>query len=346
MYRIYTKREYLEYLTQTALGLGKGDKITLATMTFSPEVQEINQLADALCHAAKSGADVTLQLDAYSFIIYKSKLGPLLIGSVPSRLFGRIFNQRRTAINALKDSGVNAIITNRPTKRLYNPFGGRSHIKWAIINNLVLTGGCNLSDPDQDDLMISWEDPKLAKTLTGITNNFSNHPTTSKSFDSTDRTININSDTNLLLDAGVKHQSLILDSAVGLIDAADKSVVFTCQFFPRGKILQSLQSAHDRGVDVKIIYNHPSQHTFPFNLLHYWVKHSAKAKGAAKLFSYERNKSQSYLHSKIILTDKAVMIGSHNYVDAGVDFGTSEVSILSTNPQIKKAIQPRIKQRA
>jgi hypothetical protein len=42
-------------------------------------------------------------------------------------------------------------------------------------------------------------------------------------------------------------------------------------------------------------------------------------------------KKNTMLHAKLLATDAGAMIGSHNYVRAGVALGTAEIALLSYN---------------
>jgi hypothetical protein len=82
---------------------------------------------------------------------------------------------------------------------------------------------------------------------------------------------------------------------------------------------------------VTIIYNHPSKHPFPFNFLHQGVVWSEKLSYSSHFFANQLPKDSDFIHAKLLATDKGTIIGSHNYVRAGVRFGTAEIALLSTN---------------
>jgi hypothetical protein len=43
-----------------------------------------------------------------------------------------------------------------------------------------------------------------------------------------------------------------------------------------------------------------------------------------------------HIHAKLIATERAAMIGSHNYVVQGVSLGTAEAAILRNDPQFSE----------
>src|SRR6476661_8548880 len=145
-YTFYATAEYYKKLIQDISDAPQDSRILLATMAFDPRNPTIALLTSALDAAAQRGCQVTLEIDAYVFLVDEDKRpGPLFYrGTIPQKLSG-IFADIQAAVSTLSTSGVNVVITNPPTRRFTSPFAGRSHIKASIINNIVYLGGCNLS---------------------------------------------------------------------------------------------------------------------------------------------------------------------------------------------------------
>lgn len=304
----------------------------LASMVFQPEESEIGRLLEALQGAARRGADVRLMIDAYSFIVKRNITpGPLLFQkTLPRRLFG-IYRQRFAPLDELRRSGGHYTIVNPPKRALAMPFAGRSHIKFAVINNSVFIGGCNLSSPHELDMMSEWQDEQTADWLCDFEEQVATNGSVKATLNNKDLSKALSKSESLLIDSGVPDQSIIYDKALALIDQAERHIYLTCQFFPNDKTSQHLAAAVRRGVDVKVVYNHPSQHSFPLNLLHHGVKQHEKIKHPKELFDHQLPKQYPYIHAKLLATDKGTLLGSHNYVRAGVKLGTAEIALFTTN---------------
>jgi hypothetical protein len=70
----------------------------------------------------------------------------------------------------------------------------------------------------------------------------------------------IDSESTILMDAGVRGQSRILAEGLDIIDSAQESVTYASEQFPTGAVARHLLDAHNKGVDVIIASNHPSKH--------------------------------------------------------------------------------------
>jgi phosphatidylserine/phosphatidylglycerophosphate/cardiolipin synthase-like enzyme len=336
-FAFYSRNEYFEELHRRILLLKKDEYIALATMSFAPEDYIIRRLIDDLCRAAKRGVKVELLVDSYSFLSGKGLIpGPLFYKSKPSSV-NRVYAMRLKALRDLKEAGGKYEIINKPGKRFTLPFIGRSHIKFCVINDYVFLGGCNLSEGNSLDIMSGRIDKPLAKILRDFTRDVIAAKNVGKAFSYHDAMHALDSSTELYFDSGKKRQSIILEKAIELIDSAQEYVYLTCQFFPNDITIRRLAEAHKRGVEVKIFFNHPSKHKFPYRFLHHGVKWSQRRKNPRNFFLYQMPKTKDFLHAKLLATDKGIMLGSHNYVSAGVNFGTAEMSLFSTDPAFKKA---------
>jgi phosphatidylserine/phosphatidylglycerophosphate/cardiolipin synthase-like enzyme len=141
----------------------------------------------------------------------------------------------------------------------------------------------------------------------------------------------------------VPHQSLIYDEALRLVDEAQEWLFITCQYFPGGPTAKHLAAAQKRGVQVEIAYNHPRyQGTLaPVHHLHQLTQHT---RGLPRsFFSGRLNKHVSRLHAKVLASERGAMVGSHNYVIQGVNFGTAELALRSSDPIFALALRSFIK---
>ncbi len=331
-YKLVNRQQYFNHLITSFNAAKTGDSIILATMEFQPDKEKIQEILAGLRTAAKQGADVTFLVDAYSFM--------LKVGAVPGPLFFRKkdpkmgygeFKPVVEAVNSLRASGVRCVVINKPPRPLKNPFGGRAHIKFAVINNEIFIGGCNLSDPELLDVMVRTENKRLADYLTKFTHDVIKHKSVRRALLKQDISFKVDDQTELLIDAGIKRQSLIYDRALDLISSATNRVYMTCQYFPNNRTPAELARAHYRGVNVHLAYNHPDQH----NSLIRGVQKRTVAYNRKRLpenvFENQLNMDRDYLHAKILISEKEAIIGSHNFVKMGVDLGTAEMALHSTS---------------
>lgn len=330
---LLTKREYIAELTERASKLGKGDRAAVMTMAFAPWEPEIATLLDALGGAAKRGANVLLSVDAYGFLAgHGAQLGPLVWHKqLPARMTG-VFAERQQALKQLETRGGRVVITNQPPRLLTSPVAGRSHIKFGVVNDDVWIGGCNLDSPSDIDLMAQWQDKALAGWLVALPLRAEVAGSVHAVQHDTDSTRPTAWDAELLVDAGVRRQSHILEQALRVVDEAKERILLTCQFFPSRVMARHLARAVKRGVQVELIYNHPNKHQKPHHALHHATRTVEQLMRPGELFVHELPQSQMYIHAKLLVTEKAAMLSSHNYVEAGVQFGTAEIALLSTNP--------------
>ncbi len=343
-YELFNRNDYFDYLIKRFKSATPGGNIILATMEFRPDQGKINEIVNALCRASKQGANVTFLVDAYSFMLKDGAvLGPLFFSQRdPKRGYGD-FKPVIAAMNKLREHGVNCIVTNKPRRPLKIPFGGRSHIKFAVINDQVFVGGCNLSYPEQLDVMVRTSNKVLAAYMRDFTHDVMQHKSVRRALLRRDKSFKIDKDTELLIDAGVKRQSLIYERAFELINDAGRRVYMTCQYFPNNFTPKALARAHKRGVEVHLAYNHPDQHRKPIRAIQKRTVAYKKRRLPQSVFENQLHQGKNYLHAKILLSEKEAIIGSHNFVKIGVNMGTAEIALHSTSKEFIDAAQGWIK---
>lgn len=323
----YATREYYEQLTTDVQNAGKGDRILLVTMSYELRKQLIISLIEALEACAHRGAEVVLQIDANSFLEdTRNHIGPLFWHKeLPKKLSG-VFKTSADSLARLHNAGAKVVITNMPKRALSGPMIGRSHIKTSIINDKIYIGGCNLSDLHLDT-MVSWHDKKTADWLFELMCRRLQKPHTIQAFGVKDIRHTIDADSEILVDVGAKKQSLIYEEALAIIDHATEWILITCQFFPHSTTAEHLKRAHNRGVKVVPIFNHYKTH-FPLSRpAQYAVRTRERMRMPTSFFDYELAPRTTYLHAKLIATEQEALIGSHNYVPEGVNFGTAEIAL-------------------
>jgi phosphatidylserine/phosphatidylglycerophosphate/cardiolipin synthase-like enzyme len=107
----------------------------------------------------------------------------------------------------------------------------------------------------------------------------------------------------------------------------------TCQYFPNNLTPAALANAHDRGVGVHLAYNHPSQHRKLLRGVQERQVAYKKKRLPGSVFENQLHHDKNYLHAKILLSEKEAIIGSHNFVKLGVNWGTAEIALHSTSQE-------------
>lgn len=344
-FQFYAKSTYFEDFISRVVDTKAGDRVALATMTFEPSEPVIARLLDTLGQAAARGVQVNLCIDAHVFLRAHSKelsqkIGPLFWNTkalqTPDSLAG-IYRQKYDTLMQLQSRGVHFTVTNQPQHILSNPVGGRSHIKYSVINNRVYIGGCNMDKPQDIDIMTGWNDAKSADTLFAFSNDTIKNAGT-RFMDGADRSIATSNGDTIYIDAGKKRQSIILEQAWRLIDDAKTELFMTCQYFPNSKTAQRLAAAYKRGVAVTIIYNHASQFPKPDHILQHISATTERLRVPSDLFKHQLPLSSPYIHAKVLASESSAMIGSHNYIPAGVNFGTAEIALLRHDAEFSHQI--------
>lgn len=336
-YTFYATTEYYQKLINDIEKAGAGSRVLLATMAFDPQEPTIALLTSALDAASQRGAHVTLEMDSYVFLVDEDKHpGPLFYrGTIPKKTHG-IFADIQAVITQLRKSGVQVVLTNPPKRPFTSPFAGRSHIKASIVNDMVYLGGCNLSSM-HSDVMVRWRSQQDADWLYELLQSRVQKPVSIEAFGTTDIRQPVSDSAEVIVDVGVKHQSAIYEQALRTIDNATEWLVITCQYFPNSTTAKHLKQAHDRGVKIYPIFNHYSAHSHLHAYLQHAVTKRERLRMPASFFLGELQRGDTYLHAKILATDKEAIIGSHNYVTAGVNFGTAEIALHNKNSDFSKA---------
>ena len=310
-----------------------GSRIALMTMSFESSEPHIERLVHELIAAAKRGVHVYLLVDAMAFATdqYELPIGPTLLLHKAASSRRPYFRQKYLLLEELRDSGGHYHIINFPKRRLANPYAGRSHIKIAVIDNWVFSGGCNLGS-EQIDYMTRLQDPTVADWLYELVIRVTEDGNVGHVLQYQDHEFNIDDRTTLLVDAGKPKQSLIYESALDFIDSAQEWLVMTCQFFPNTVTARHLAAAVKRGVNVTLYYNHPKHHAVHMKPIQHAVIWVEKTRQPRVLFTHQLPKSLQRLHAKLIASEQGAIIGSHNYVTHGVNFGTAEIAIRRYDP--------------
>jgi len=127
-----------------------------------------------------------------------------------------------------------------------------------------------------------------------------------------------------MIDSGKPGRSLIMEQACHLVDTATQSITLVSPYVPMGKLRNFLNRAVSRGVSVEIVTSDESQLGFApklSQLVHNFGQ-------SAPNFSITR--CPDTVHAKILMIDgKSAIVGSHNFDELLVYFGTGEIVLLT-----------------
>ncbi len=343
-YSLHNKSEYFAALTQAFDTCGAGNRILLMTMGFKPDQAAVLQIVHSLEAAIQRGADVTFAIDARVFLEGSSGLpGPLWFSpKLSSNLPGQYGRTYQIIERLGSYPNARAVVLNQPKHRFSLPFAGRSHIKTAIIDDRVFVGGCNLDEVEHTDMMVSWRDQKTADQLYDVMLRGIKAGNLRHGLGGVDQTIILDDEACLLIDTGVPKQSLIFTNALQSIDNARQWLMITCQYFPNSITAQHLLRAIKRGVKTDIVFSHPRAHGFIGGLEQYLNLAIERPRLPKAMFARQLPMLAPKLHAKLLATDQGIMIGSHNYVRAGVLLGTAEIALKSSNAQLAKQARDKL----
>jgi phosphatidylserine/phosphatidylglycerophosphate/cardiolipin synthase-like enzyme len=353
MYTFFDKPGYFAEITKRIRRCGTGNRILIMSMMFEPDQPGTGELFDALLTAAKAGSEIVVGVDARNFMDSNhrsdtpwhrpSKLGPLWFHhDLPDELHPPYEARARILERLNSYHNVHAVILNRPSHRFSITFAGRSHIKAAVIDDHIYVGGCNLDYPEFIDMMIGFEKKQVADELYDLLSRAVKRGNIRLGLFDKDRSIRIDDESMILVDAGRRGRSIIYGHAIGLIGQARRWVLITSQFFPNGRTAQNLLAARERGVDVTIRFSHWSKFGIVGTPIELFSRSIEFIRLPNEMFAGQLPADMPYLHAKLLATDQGVMIGSHNYVTAGTDFGTAEIAFHSTDAKLAKQARQKL----
>lgn len=307
-------------------------RVWTQTMLFEPD-DVIDTVGEQLKASARRGIDSKLNVDYFSLLVTDGKFNSMpSVSPIKNWTRYRIKRGKREVLADLAINGVDVVLTNPPTtlQRIL-PSSGRNHIKMAFVDNIAWIGGLNLTDHDfkREDFMMRIEDPRIVQVLA------TQFLSVNEKKPEDNYAIQCTEDTTLLVDAGIKGSSLILDSTVASVMQAQKSAKLTSQYTPDGKMLSALAYAPE-DIDIQVITSgfQEIDETMPklFEVKNRLVAGVKKKRLTSIPYP-------NWMHAKVLLIDREMpdnaiaIMGTHNYSTGGVNFGTEEIALQSTNPR-------------
>ena len=203
------------------------------------------------------------------------------------------------------------------------PQKGRCHIKVVVIDNLSYSfGGTNFIDEGFDiaDYMLTSNSKAVADCLAELVERICHAQPPLP-----DGEVKLDKQYRVLFDGGRTGRSLIFERACELAAQAHR-VLYASQMVPSGQLARLLHET-----DATILTNRAEQ--------------MDPIPGIAQAFDLQKFRinnaytGTAVIHAKIILFElpgnkKALLVGSHNYSYRGVAFGTQEIALHSTDPEL------------
>ena len=241
----------------------------------------------------------------------------------------------------MREQGVEVVFTNRPKdpkgiQRLLpkkiTQFIGRDHRKIILTDDIAYLGGLNVCNFNYKaaDFMVKITDPTIVEQLARQFDRVNeNHPPE-------DFEVKCNDETSIIVDSGKPGVSKILDAAISLVENADY-VEAMLQFIPEGKFLEALRGAYLRRANIHVITSRPdSLCGLPSTFDEFKLVLLDLQNKLPPVISFYPD----VVHAKMLVTRdrnsgvKTTIIGSHNFSDSSVKYGTTELSLITTNRQL------------
>lgn len=319
-FQLLDTEQYYQQLYSTIIAAQKSIYITSLDFIYDHKTKK---LLDAIETACLRGVKVYLSADTLTFHELRHRsFGPIDVTHPSSKALRQYIQRIDVAGGAFFWLG---------STHNWNPYKGRNHQKWSIIDDHVFTfGGINMYDAGltNNDFMLYTHNKTLARLLRHehekiVTNPYT-YPGTK---------ISIDSSTHCIIDSIQPKSSVIYDEACRLAQKAVR-ITYVSQFYPTGPLL-----THLKNTKTEFYINRPSQLE---NLAKYMVLFDRLRTGIKNHYTKD-----SYLHAKCIVftmqdSTQYVITGSHNFSYAGVRFGTVEIALVSHDPAIVSQVKAYI----
>lgn len=293
-----------------------------------------DHLLNVLLEGSKKGLSTSLHVDYYSLLVTDGLFNylPLLSPSKTKKRNKRL-EKRKAYFAGLQKSGVKVVFTNYPSllSKIF-PMFGRNHMKIAIVDDVAWIGGINYHDDNfkSNDSMVKITDPKIVEEIVSVFEAVENKTLHS------DKKIHCTDNTVLLIDSGKVGTSLILDETIRQIDHAKESVSVITPIIPDTKLARALTKAQEKKVQIQVTVPGIERMKGIYVLLDLFNEMTLflLMRGIPVVFKH------TPIHAKIIIIDnKTVILGSHNFTTRGVAMGTEELAIISKDPYLLSQAQ-------
>lgn len=330
-------------------------QVGLETMQFEV-CDDTLPIFEAMKHARQRGvADVRFHYDRVALTHIRS--GKAEAAVYKGRTLPRTFkkNERVGLIQAnvareqlvaeLEAIGVTS--SNNKERGKYE-HGSHNHVKLAIVDDVAWIGTMNLRETDfaMSNFMLKITDPQWVEKLKEV------FEQTEEAELGSDRTIEKNNeephDTQLLLDSGVKEQSIIYDKAVEMAESLGEGdeFIMISQWPPVekmmfGDLMSKLVGKMRQGAKGTFLMS-PAEDLHFIKTLSPLLQSSIEKKQRKTPNMQAKNLARK-THAKAFVIKRAsgeveVLFGSHNFTSFTVKNGTRELAMYSKDPEITAQI--------
>ncbi len=296
----------------------------------------LRKIEEAMLSAKNNGADVRINMDWVYSRYYNGNIDviPQFLNAKHTKY---LIQQTENAemIRRLMEEKIRVTILNPP--QLLNfilPITGRNHMKIYIADSTAWIGGLNLYDKsfEKVDFMVKYTDSRVVNFLISLFLKMANGKL-NKDMEKQVTTID-----TILLDYGKRNQSLILDTAVTEISKAKESVVMMSQMMPEGALLGTMIQLSEQGIPITVVTSSKQNamfRSFPNNIPYNQFLLRTNGRKNIRLLHLSQK-----VHAKLLIVDnKTVFFGSHNFVDTGVRLGTAEIAVKTTDIRLVKQFE-------
>jgi cardiolipin synthase len=307
---LLTAPEYLKDLTASIIT--STHRVAISSLIIDDDTST-HAFIEALKSAAKRGVCVEVAMDSFVFTEFGGVFNPFKRSHARSKAV-RIMGQ------ALTDAGVHFTILDDRAK--LNPFSGVTHSKWSVVDDVCYAfGGVNLyhNGISSADYMFKIKDASLGDELIEQQRRIVESPNPLYNGFATTHSFG-----TYYIDSGKPNDSPIYSRAFALSEKAT-SILYVSQYSPSGPLALAIK---DRGT---AYFNQPHNVGFLTGLM---IHADSLQTGIRS--KYMRKK---YLHAKFIIFtlkngEKVALTGSHNFTYKGVSFGTREIALEVSDPQM------------
>lgn len=204
-----------------------------------------------------------------------------------------------------------------------NPYKGRCHVKLTVVDDTAYTfGGLNFYDEGlaSTDFLLCVRHAGLGDWLEGLVGRIG---TTEPPL--ADQEVRLDPHSSILFDGGRAKHSIIYERACELVAQA-KRVYYVSQMAPSGQLARLLSET-----DTTLYFNRPEQMIIPSRY--------SQAYDQRKYHLANSYTGTQYIHAKFMLFKlsggrRAVLSGSNNFSYRGVAYGTQEIGLYASSPQL------------
>ena len=246
-------------------------------------------------------------------------------------------------LDDLKRRGAEVVFSNPYGKYQVNSYSGRSHDKGYLADEWVAEGGAvdlKRTGFNNADFMICGESPMRADMRERRTKIIRDHGRLSSA---QDEIIELDEHNTFILVTGMPGRSATYERVEEELARSDvNGIRFWSQFRPVGRIAANLLMQQQKlgPENVVVVANRPSQLVKPGWAKEELVRYRQRRSGLVVATLADPD---LYLHRKVVEInyesgETLVVIGTDNFHDQGVDFGTVDEAWFSTDPNIVKQV--------